>query len=111
MVIPHVPFSEDKSWLVILEALEAEKLKEILEGIAEEVENADARKGKPGQRARGAAPKRDYFPLRFYFDEKWFASLHLWLEKGRIAEQLSPTAVPDPYIFKKVTVGCSFRHT
>lgn len=55
-MIPLVPFSEDKSWLVILEALEAEKLKEILEGIAEEVENADEGKGKPGQRARGAAP-------------------------------------------------------
>lgn len=45
-MIPLVPFSEDKSWLVILEALEAEKLKQILEGIAAEAENAGERKGK-----------------------------------------------------------------
>lgn len=45
MVIPLMPFSEDKSWLVIFEALEAEKLKEILEGIAAEAENARERKG------------------------------------------------------------------
>lgn len=50
LVIPLVPFSEDEFWLVILDALEAEKLEQILEGIAAEAENAGERKGK-GRRA------------------------------------------------------------
>jgi len=43
-----VLYSEDKVWLVILEALEAEKLKQILEAIAAEAQDAGKRKGRQG---------------------------------------------------------------
>lgn len=91
-------FSEDESWLVIVEGFEAEKVKQILEGIAAEAENAGGRGRGRGDRdceLMVLLPKWIIFHNILFLRKLFHVSLFVALEGERIARQLSLTAAAE----------------